>query len=246
MYRINNAIDIPVVSLGIAGTGYGLYKRFKKPPSDSATILALNTEKMNRWDRGATQCYNKGRVSDALFVLGVTSPWVLYSDPRIKQDKSAITMMYLQTIGLSAAGYALTAGTVDKYRPYAYNSEAPMKRRLSTHAKNSFYCGHPSVMAAGAFFTAQTYTHYYPGSWKAKALWSYAVGSTALCGYLRYKGGYHFPSDIVLGMATGTAIGILVPIIHKNKDNGTDTSNSSNGPAETAIGCQQVSFVVTF
>lgn len=245
-YNINNKIDIPVASLGAAGTVFGLYKRFKKPESDSATILALNTDKMNRWDKGATQTYNKGRVSDALFVLGVTSPWTLLSDERIKKDKNAIWMMYFQVVGLSAAGYALTAGTVDKYRPYAYNPEAPMKRRLSSHAKNSFYCGHPSVMAAASFFTAKSYSDYYPKTKKAYALWSYAAASTIACGYLRYRGGYHFPTDIAIGMATGAAIGILVPVLHKNRKANSETNNSPASAPPTGQGCNSMRIVFTF
>lgn len=245
MYNINKKIDIPVAAVGFAGTTYGLYKRFSKPGSDSLTILALSNAEMNRWDRGATMSYNKGRVSDALFVAGVTSPWVLFTDPKIKQDNDNIAMMYVQAIGFSAAGYALTAGTVDKYRPYAYNPNAPMKRRMSSHAKNSFYCGHPSVMAAGAFFTAKVYSDYYPGTVKSYALWGYAAASTVTCGYLRYKGGYHFPSDIVIGMATGTAIGILVPTLHKNRKR--DSSESAAGvPGGGDPGCQRISLVFEF
>lgn len=247
MYNINYKIDVPVAAAGVLGTGFGLYKRFTKPESDSATILALNTDHMNRWDRGATQTYNKGRVSDALFVVGVTSPWVLYTDKQIKHDSRAITMMYFQTVGISAAGYALTAGTIDKYRPYAYNGNAPMERRLSNHAKNSFYCGHPSVMAAGAFFTAKVYSDYYPKTTKSYALWSYAAASTIACGYLRYKGGYHFPSDIVIGMATGTAIGILVPVLHKNRERGESTGNGAAPiPGGGMPDCQRLSFVFEF
>jgi hypothetical protein len=247
MYNINKKIDVPIATVGFVGTGYGLYKRFKKPDSDSAVIASLSTDHMNKWDKGATQSYNKGRVSDALFVLGVTSPWVLYSDKQIKHDNRVITMMYLQTVGISAAGYALTAGTVDKYRPYAYNCNAPMKRRMSSHAKNSFYCGHPSVMAAGAFFTAKVYSDYYPRSAKSYALWSYAAASTVACGYLRYKGGYHFPSDIVIGMATGTAIGILVPTLHKNRKREAPPENGSGVPTGVdGADCQRISVVIKF
>lgn len=244
MYNINKKIDIPIVSVGIAGTGYGLYRRFQKSGSDSATILALNAESMSKWNKLATQQYNKGRVSDALFVLGVTSPWVLYSDKEIKKDK-AIGIMYMQTIGLSAMGYALTAGSIDKYRPYAYNSNAPMKRRMSSHAKNSFYCGHPSVMAAGSFFTAKVYSDYYPKSTVSRALWSYAVASTVTCGYLRYRGGYHFPSDIIIGMTTGAAVGILVPTLHKNRKR---DSSSAVDPAtgDPTAGCQMISVGLRF
>lgn len=246
MFNLNYKIDIPVATAGALGTGFGLYKRFKKTESDSATILALTTDHMNRWDKGATQTYNKGRVSDGLFVLGVTSPWVLYTDKQIKHDSRAITMMYLQTVGISAAGYALTAGTVDKYRPYAYNCNAPMKRRLSSHAKNSFYCGHPSVMAAGTFFTAKVYSDYYPGTTKSYALWSYAVASTITCGYLRYRGGYHFPSDIAIGMATGTAIGILVPVLHKNREHKETTEDAAAIPGGGIPDCQRLTLVFNF
>jgi hypothetical protein len=243
MYNVNRAVDIPIAVVGFAGTGYGLYKRFQKPVTDSATILALSTEKMNRLDRGATTHYSKGHVSDALFVLGVTSSWVLFTDKEIKKDSRDIRTMYLQTIGLSAMGYALTAGTVNKYRPYAYNKDVPMKRRCSSHAKNSFYCGHPSVMAAGAFFTAKVYSDYYPHSVKSRALWSYAVASTITCGVLRYRGGYHFPTDILIGMTTGTAVGILVPTLHKNKHR---PANDSDGTLPPDMSCQRIGVVWEF
>lgn len=39
----------------------------------------------------------------------------------------------------------------------------------------------------------------------------------AITGYLRYKAGYHFLSDNILGYVIGAGTGILIPKMHKNK-----------------------------
>ena len=37
----------------------------------------------------------------------------------------------------------------------------------------------------------------------------------AVTGYLRFKAGKHFPTDIIVGYGVGATIGYLVPELHK-------------------------------
>ena len=48
-------------------------------------------------------------------------------------------------------------------------------------------------------------------------VFSFAGITTGTTGYLWYKAGEHFLSDILIGTAVGTLIGILVPRFHKTR-----------------------------
>jgi membrane-associated phospholipid phosphatase len=57
---------------------------------------------------------------------------------------------------------------------------------------------------------------YHP-EWGAKRILLYAAAAVppAIVGYYRYRGMMHFPTDLMLGMTIGAAVGILVPHFHK-------------------------------
>ena len=62
----------------------------------------------------------------------------------------------------------------------------------------------------------KVFSDYHPES-KLKWLFSVLQVSLPVTGYLRYKAGEHFLSDILIGTAVGTLIGILVPRFHKTR-----------------------------
>jgi len=85
--------------------------------------------------------------------------------------------------------------------------------------KNAFFAGHVAVVATSTFFMAKVYNDYHPDSKFKYVLWGGAVLATGTMGYLRHIAGKHFPTDILVGTAVGTLSGILVPGLHKNKNN---------------------------
>lgn len=220
VYKMNWKIDAPIIVAGLAGTAYGFYLREKKPHTDSAIIVNLDASKFSKINRKATEQDNNAisPISDALLIEGAVIPFALAFDKEIRQDMGKISWMFLETMALTGAGYWMTAGAVDKFRPYTYNKEVPLKRRMNKHSKNSFYGGHPSVTAAGTFFMAQVYNDYHPDKNFKYVMWVIAAGSTLGHAYIRYLGGYHFPSDIAIGVGAGTLIGLAVPILHRNHD----------------------------
>ena len=62
---------------------------------------------------------------------------------------------------------------------------------------------------------AKVYSDYYPESKVKWVFYSVAGVATGTMASLRHRGGFHFPSDILLGAAQGTLSGILVPHFHK-------------------------------
>jgi hypothetical protein len=216
-YRIRNKIDIPLALLGIAGTGYGFYLRESKPNSDSLEVLNLDPNTLPKYDRDVTMqnSATASKISDVLFAEGFVLPWFLYADKKVRHEAYDYSLMYLEAMGITGMGYSMAAGLVKKYRPYAYNQDVSLSRRLNRHSANSFYAGHVAVTATGTFFAARVYNDYHPSSSFRYVMWGLAGASTAAQGYMRYKGGFHFPEDIAVGAALGTATGILVPVLHK-------------------------------
>lgn len=223
VHRLRKAIDIPLTAAGVAGTLFGVYLRQNKEPSDSVTIVNLDPGKLPPIDRRVIyeDDYLAGKVSDYFLGAGFVIPWFLAFDDKVNDHLGTYSMLYLQTMALAGTEYWGTAGMIDKYRPYVYNPDVPLGKRISKHSKNSFFAGHVTITAAGSFFTAQVLNDLHPDS-KYRA-WGYVLASlvTATNGYLRYKGGFHFFSDIAVGTAAGAATGILVPVLHrrKSKDN---------------------------
>jgi hypothetical protein len=223
VYRTRNMIDIPVTVLGIGGTLYGFHLRENKSDSDSMEIMKLDASQLPRMDRKVTT-YNSpeaSMISDVMFAEGFVLPWFLFADKKVRGEAYDYSIMYLEAMGITGTGYAMAAGLVYKYRPYAYNPDVDLKRRMNKHSRNSFYAGHVAVTAAGTFFAAKVYNDYHPDSRFRYVMWGIAGASTLGQCYARYKGGYHFASDIAIGAGLGTAAGILVPVIHKREKQGS-------------------------
>lgn len=239
VYRIKPAIDIPVTLVGVIGTPLGFSLIAKKPATDTNVILNLNPQDIElSINRKAIHNYNRDLkiISDYFLYGSFIYGLVLLADHDIRQDAGKIGLLYLETMAITGASYSLTAASVDKLRPYAWDTdsiivdgvkvpEAPMSVRASGKAKNSFYGGHPSAPAAATLFVASVYSAYHPHSPFRFVLYGIAVAATGTTAYLRYKGGYHFPTDLAIGIALGSAYGLVIPRLHRCK-NGSSFSFS--------------------
>jgi hypothetical protein len=124
------------------------------------------------------------------------------------------TLILGETLALNAAAQSLTAFAVQRPRPFAYGEDAPLDKRTAPNAYLSFYSGHTSNSFAAATAYAYLFGVRHPSSpWRA-AVWVLGEGLAAMDGCLRVTAGYHFPSDVLVGAAVGTAIGVVVPWLH--------------------------------
>ncbi|MCY7409162.1 MAG: phosphatase PAP2 family protein [Chitinophagales bacterium] len=228
LYNYKPKVDIPVTILGIAGSITGNLLIGSKSNSDTATILALNPQDVIGINRGTVNNYdpNAGPISDYFLYGGFFYGFLALADHDMRQDGAKICLLFLETMAITGTSYEMTAGLVNKYRPYAYNNDSVLQdgayvpvvdigRRTSYNAKNSFYGGHPSVPAASTFFLASVYAQYHPHSPFRFVLYGVAVAATSTTAYLRLKGGYHFPTDVAIGVALGTTYGLLIPRLHQ-------------------------------
>lgn len=219
VYKLKPAIDVPLTAAGSAWTLYAFSKIYDRDPSTVEKIQSLNVSSINSFDRWAADIYseNAAETSDLFFYGSMPLPILLMLDKKIRKDAGKIAFLYLEAMAVTGVLYSGSSYLTSRYRPYAYNPEAPMDLRLRGGAKNSFFAGHVALVGTSTFFMAKVYSDYHPESkvkWIPYTLASIATGATA---YLRHRGGRHFPSDIVIGTALGPLVGILIPHFHKNK-----------------------------
>jgi membrane-associated phospholipid phosphatase len=72
--------------------------------------------------------------------------------------------------------------------------------------------------AAATFFAAKVFTDFNPDSKLKPYVWTAAAIVPAVVGYQRLRAGKHFLTDNLLGYGVGMACGILIPELHKVKN----------------------------
>jgi membrane-associated phospholipid phosphatase len=219
MYNIKPWIDIPltVVTAGFSMNGFRII--YGRDSIDAATVLALNRNDINSFDRPVTYNYSEKakKTSDYFFYGSMPLPLLLYLDKNVRKDGLRVGLLYVEALGITGVFYTGGAMLADRYRPITYNTEVPMTVRTSGGNRNSFPGGHPALVATSTFFMAKVYADYHPNMKGKWALYTAAGGLAVTTAYLRFKAGYHFKTDLIAGVAFGALSGVLVPTFHKNR-----------------------------
>lgn len=219
-YEWNWVKDGIWLGAGLGGSAYGLMLIQDKEDLTMAELNALKKEDIsgiNRWAAG----YNSesaSSVSDIPFAISFAAPLALLFNDGINDHTGQFLGMYLESLSTTAALFSITAGLVDKSRPYVYDETLNTNRRQSNNGQRSFYSGHVAASAAATFFAAKVYSDFNPDTEGKFYIWTAAAVVPATVGYFRIKAGQHFLTDVLIGYGLGAATGILVPELHKTKD----------------------------
>lgn len=218
-YFLNYPVDLPIIIGGTAWTLYAFKPVYSKDKSTEAEILALDRENLPGIDRWATKYYSEqaDAQSNYLFYGSIPLPFLLFLDKNMRRDGVKISALYLEAMAITGTLYTAGDMLIDRYRPLAYNADAPMDERTSGIAKNSFFAGHVALVGTATFFTAAVYDRYHRDSWTKWLVYGGAAAATLGTAYMRLKAGRHFPTDIIVGAAIGVGSGLLVPYLHQNK-----------------------------
>ena len=206
-----------IIGSGLAGLGitYPLGKNIK--PLTEEEINRLNPLSISSFDRISTTTYSLGsrKLSDKFLYSSFGFPTVLLLDQESRDEFGEVGLMYFETMLLNNALTGLSKSIFRRSRPYAYNKDVDISLKLGTSTRLSFFSGHTSNVAAAAFFSAKVYADNNPNSNMKTVYWSTAVIIPAIQGFLRVKGGKHFPTDVIAGYVVGALAGILDPQLHK-------------------------------
>jgi len=219
VYKLKPARDILVFSVDATWSGYAFTKIYSKDRSSESKILSLDKNDINGFDRWAVRPYSEklGSTSNVIFHGSMPLPFLFLLCKNTRKNFFKLTFLYLEAMSITGLLYTGSVYFTDRFRPYTYSNETPMTWRTRGGAKNSFYAGHVALVATSTFFMAKVFADYNPDSKIRWLMYTLAGAATGTMAYLRHRGGFHFPSDIILGITQGTLTGILVPHFHKNK-----------------------------
>ncbi|MGJ8593839.1 MAG: phosphatase PAP2 family protein [Aquaticitalea sp.] len=205
-------------------SAYGLTLIKDKEDITEAEVNALDPNDINFVDRWAAgnSSEDANKFSDIPFAASFVLPFGLLFNDDINDHSGQFIGMYLQSLSTTSALYAVTAGLVNRSRPYVYDENNDIGRRTSNNGQRSFYSGHVAASATATFFAAKVYCDYNPDVTGKGYIWAAAAAVPATVGYFRLQAGQHFLTDILLGYGLGAASGILIPEMHKKNDSSLD------------------------
>ncbi|GAB2529343.1 phosphatase PAP2 family protein [Rufibacter soli] len=220
LYHTSVIRDGAITAGGIAMAVTGSLILVNKPKLTQEDLNGLDKSQVNGFDRFSAGYYSKSaqKLSNIPFYTSFGLPLLLLADKKALPQAGDIYFLYAETVSLAGGLYALTAGLTNRKRPNVYATQAPLEERLHKYATNSFFAGHTAATASSTFFAAKVFHDLHPDSPWRPVVWGAAAAVPATVGYLRLKAGKHFLSDNLIGFAVGAGIGILVPELHKRKD----------------------------
>ncbi len=214
------------------GAGLALAGSIKTPVL--ADIYALNRNDINRFDRGAVNHWSESiaTTSDVFAVAMMAVPVSLMLSDNIKKDYQTIGFMYGETLWFSYFTASIAKGAVQRVRPYAYNPQVGMDKKLRSYTKESFFSSHTVGAFASVSFFSVVYNEYYPDSKYTPWIIAGGFAAASAIGIMRIEAGHHFPTDVLTGAAVGTAFGYIIPALHKgNKLVGVSPALLNSSPA---------------
>jgi hypothetical protein len=219
-YKTKFLTDAPIIAAGVGLTAFGVHLIDTKKPLSEQKLATLNKDDLPFFDRSNAGYYNKSIDEESYihFQDSFAMPVVLMLvNKNERQHAGQVLVMYTETMAITGALFTLSAGLIDRPRPFVYGTKAPLDKRIDKDAQRSFYAGHTAATAAATFFMARVFSDFNPDSKARPYVWTLAATLPAVVGYMRYQAGHHFLSDNVVGYGLGAAAGILVPKFHRVK-----------------------------
>ncbi len=216
-YKLDYKNETLIGGTGILSAAAALILDSKVKSPSIEEINKLNSNGINWLDKGAIFNWSEdfSTASDVLVTIGAAAPVLLFASEKIRNDLFIISAMYLETMIYSFSLPYLAKGIVQRKRPFIYNNNAPLEEKLSADVNKSFFSGHTTFAFSSAVFLSTVYSDYFPDSKYKPYIWAGSLLIAAATGYSRYEAGKHFPTDIITGAIVGSAIGYLIPLIHK-------------------------------
>jgi membrane-associated phospholipid phosphatase len=207
VYAVNLPIDGAVIAVSAAGIliPYALSSRLIHPS------CPCSPSSVNSFDRSVigNASDTADLISNVTVGLAIVAPpvadWLALGTSRTLLDDLVV---FTESLTVNGALNTAVKYAVQRPIPRAYSDPAVA---ANLHSYRSFYSGHTSLAFAALSTTSVTLNARYGLTWQP---WVATVLIGASVGLERVLAGYHFYTDVLVGMAAGTAIGIAVPLVH--------------------------------
>lgn len=120
-----------------------------------------------------------------------------------------------ETLLINGAVNELAKISVARPRPLAYTRSTGDPLLHDPENYVSFYSAHTSSAFALGLAYAQTFAYRHPNNPLRFVVYAAAIAVGSGIGLTRIAAGKHFPSDVLTGAAAGTAVGLLIPWLHR-------------------------------
>ncbi|WP_430813162.1 phosphatase PAP2 family protein [Carboxylicivirga sp. RSCT41] len=230
--------DVVIIALGLSVNYYGDYRMEHQERMTSEELMSLSKDDINCFDRGATNYWNDDLHNMSSVTKGIlrTAPSViLINEAFSKEFKNVLTyaVMYYEVLIVTSGFTSLTKSLAMRKRPYLYNTSISFEEREQMieegNVYDSFFSGHTSAAFASAVFLSKSYRDIYGNNTLSKVILWTSLSLAVTTGYLRYRSGHHYPTDIIAGAVFGSAVGYLVPTLHLKKKNKSKVSVITSG-----------------
>lgn len=227
--------DLLLVPLGVGMAVWGDALMDGKGEISRSKIEGLRQSDVNWFDRGATGNWSLswGERSDEYrdVVVGATHLFLgiegtlLLLKGRFPEGVTMGVMfaeLFANTLGAVSAAKALSG----RKRPYVFNPSLSVDERFHLAASDgndvffSFFSGHSAAAFAAASFTSTLFTDLHGRSVWSNLVWGSTLTAASMAAYSRVKAGKHYPSDVLIGALVGSAIGHLIPRLHRKEADG--------------------------
>jgi len=219
-------VNLPVdVSLTAAAFTVGFLPQMMG--AEAPERLDLNAAGINAMDRGVTRNWSPAadQASTALMATSIVLPFVAsLVDTWVSKPSDGYSGFFKDALVL-AETYAVTSAiagivkvSVERPRPSLYNASLGPEVRGNSDATHSFFSGHTAAAFSMATSYSYLFTLRHPDSNWVIPIWVGTHALAAATAFLRVEAGHHFWSDVLVGAAVGSAVGLAVPYLHK-KDN---------------------------
>ncbi len=181
-------------------------------------IDMLDKADINGFDRSATEQWGlPDRYANGLVLTLMAAPLGLAITTPGSRQSWTVAAMYGEVLLIGNGLGELLNGVTNRTRPFVYNTveDIPFEVRSEVEARRAFPSGHTANAFAAAVFLSSVYAKLHPGSSAKTWIWAGSLTLAAATGYMRYRGGKHFPTDIISGAIMGSLIGWGVPKLHE-------------------------------
>jgi membrane-associated phospholipid phosphatase len=212
VYEFRPKVDVPVMTVSaVLGLSYLLNDELAPPhcaPRCAPGALpAFDRATAGRYDR------NAGTVSDVAILLTLTGGALTAG-----LDGGLVDVLIaVQAVLVSSAITVPMTMAVRRPRPFVYGEKASLDERNSGGAALSFPSGHVANAFAAALAAFHGVHARHPDSSLPWLVLGVGLALSTTVAFGRVLGGEHFPSDVVAGAAIGSAVGWLVPELHRRR-----------------------------
>lgn len=199
-------------------------------PLTPAQVAALTPADVNPFDRGAARRWSPtwARRSDvSRNVLAAAAGLVSFA-PLVAdgawEDAGTLATLFVESSLLVAGATYTVKRLVGRKRPYMHNDGLTVEHRLELlreddeGAFESFYSGHAAAAFASASLLSTVYADVHGRSATSDLLWASSLSVAAFTALARVRAGKHYPSDVLVGAVVGTAVGVVVPRLHRKDE----------------------------